>query len=105
MIIHSSRMRIESGWLLKKGTTFPTEIKSSPIKHKHICSLSHHLHAQSIKFCIGQVDVRSSTNKLISTKYKRIRPLSHWLRVQSIKFGIGQVDVRRSTYKYLRLLQ
>ena len=36
MIIHSSRMRIESGRLLKNGTTFPTEIKSSPIKHKHI---------------------------------------------------------------------
>ena len=61
MIIHSNGMRIESGWLLKNGTIFPTEIKSSQIKHKHIRSLSHHLRAQSIKFGIGQVDVRTST--------------------------------------------
>ena len=61
-IIYSSRMRIDSAQLLKDGTAFPTEINSSPpIKHKHIRSLSHHLRAQSIKFGIGQVDVRTST--------------------------------------------
>ena len=42
---------------LKNGRTLPKIKSSSPIKHKHIRSLSHHLRAQSIKFGIGQVDV------------------------------------------------
>ena len=41
------------------GPAFPTEINS--IKHKHIRSLWHNLRAQSIKFGIGQVGVRTST--------------------------------------------
>ena len=49
---------------LKNGITFLPKIKSSsPIKYEHIRPLSHGLDVQSIKFGIGLVDVRTSTNE------------------------------------------
>ena len=65
----------------KKWCTFPTKINSSsPIKHNHIHSLSHHPRVHSIKFGIGQVDVRTSMHDHLHLlrwpKWESIVPLS-----------------------------
>ena len=74
MIIHTSHMRIDCP-AFKKWHNFPTEINSSSLnKHKHIRSPLHYHHIQSIKFGIGQVDIRMST-------YEHLR-LLWWLGLE-----------------------
>ena len=47
---------------LKNGITFLSKIKSSsPIKYEYVNSLSHRLRVQSIKFGVGQMNVRTGT--------------------------------------------
>ena len=63
--LHSPKVVVATGAAaraLKNGIPFLPKIKSSsPIKYEYVRPLSHRLRAQSIKFGIVQVDVRTST--------------------------------------------
>ena len=63
--LHSPKVVVATGAAaraLKNGITLPKIKSSSPIKHKHIRSLSDHLRAQSIKFSIGWTFERARTS-------------------------------------------